>query len=793
MAGSLLRKDTLLYNIIDPNIGESVMYSKVTTLPNGSTIQDSDVDGFIYIKRGSEYFKRNYQRLTPEMFGAKGDAHDATPTTVAGTDDTQAFQSAINYLIKTGGGELYCTKSYLINGIVYINPTNQIPIFINGGVNEIKNKGSRITKSCFVKNVNGIFFSVNLNAAGQGVLSPSDQYTGFSINGVAFHGKKATEESGETLGIIGIKTFRTRGTYTNIYASRIDEVILQEDKDSLDNDSYNDQSIYHNIRISESTFGGLKLYRTDASFISGIYYEQPQVTAQFGIRIKYGTATVLQNVLHWCPTVGGATIPGGSFISLFVCYGTRIQGLHLERLKFETGIDLIGCVGTEVDGIHNRYSSNDMFKVQICRGLNIKNWFTTETKNAGTVDIRLVSRSDDNNQDINWSSCFFADNNLVERNIQVDGLNLINDYRVIAQATITPLARKRLIITPSDTSIKTIVSSIGIGQEVSLFVVDAGVPGVVILETGGNIIFPNGLSKIALRIGQNVKLRNLGTTFLLITPVEGLAAYGSGNPEGIVTALGGTIFYRTDLGTGGHKLFVKDDPELNNTGWKALEYTDDKKDSSNINHNFTLVTTDTNYSITGVNAGYQLNASLTANRTITLPDAVANSGEFLYIFNRNTTAFSWISNLAISNPDGTTFTAFNNNSTYILQSNGATWRLLSVITNSIRRVSVSDANYTVLSGDYLIGYVSLVSPRTITLPDPSTVSGKEFVIKDEVGKASTISLTVISAGTSKTIDGQPNKIIDVDYGSIRVYSNGVNYFLLSDNTAPSFSNTGFTI
>jgi hypothetical protein len=51
---------TLLSNIRNQFTNEIETYSKVTTWHDGSTMNDSKVDGFVYVKKGSDYFFKNY-------------------------------------------------------------------------------------------------------------------------------------------------------------------------------------------------------------------------------------------------------------------------------------------------------------------------------------------------------------------------------------------------------------------------------------------------------------------------------------------------------------------------------------------------------------------------------------------------------------------------------------------------------------------------------------------------------------------------------------------------------------
>jgi len=83
-------------------------------------------------------------------------------------------------------------------------------------------------------------------------------------------------------------------------------------------------------------------------------------------------------------------------------------------------------------------------------------------------------------------------------------------------------------------------------------------------------------------------------------------------------------------------------------------------------------------------------------------------------------------------------------------------------------------NYTIVAADPLyIGVTSTAAPRTITLPAASAVTaGRTYVVKDESGAAGTNNITVARAGAD-TIDGATSKVINTNYGSVMLYSDGV--------------------
>ncbi len=79
------------------------------------------------------------------------------------------------------------------------------------------------------------------------------------------------------------------------------------------------------------------------------------------------------------------------------------------------------------------------------------------------------------------------------------------------------------------------------------------------------------------------------------------------------------------------------------------------------------------------------------------------------------------------------------------------------------------------NGDTIIGVTSTSSAYTVTLSAADAVAGRVIIIKDESGAAGTNHITVNTAG-GKTIDGAASITISVNYGVLRVYSDGTNWF-----------------
>lgn len=78
------------------------------------------------------------------------------------------------------------------------------------------------------------------------------------------------------------------------------------------------------------------------------------------------------------------------------------------------------------------------------------------------------------------------------------------------------------------------------------------------------------------------------------------------------------------------------------------------------------------------------------------------------------------------------------------------------------------ADYTATKQDYYIGVTSTAAPRTITLPALAAVpEWIEYVIKDESGGAGANNITIDGDG-AETIDGATTKIINSNYGAVRL-------------------------
>lgn len=97
------------------------------------------------------------------------------------------------------------------------------------------------------------------------------------------------------------------------------------------------------------------------------------------------------------------------------------------------------------------------------------------------------------------------------------------------------------------------------------------------------------------------------------------------------------------------------------------------------------------------------------------------------------------------------------------------------VAQKVKRTATA-ASYTTLQSDYLIGVTSTAAARTITLvPVATAAAGLVQIVKDESGGAFTNNITV-DGNASELIDGSLTKVITTNYGALRLYTDGSNWF-----------------
>ena len=77
--------------------------------------------------------------------------------------------------------------------------------------------------------------------------------------------------------------------------------------------------------------------------------------------------------------------------------------------------------------------------------------------------------------------------------------------------------------------------------------------------------------------------------------------------------------------------------------------------------------------------------------------------------------------------------------------------------------------------EVIVGVTSTASARTIDLTSSDCVVGRIIIVKDESGAANVNNITVTTQG-AETIDGAATYVINTAYGTVRLYSNGTNWF-----------------
>ena len=89
-----------------------------------------------------------------------------------------------------------------------------------------------------------------------------------------------------------------------------------------------------------------------------------------------------------------------------------------------------------------------------------------------------------------------------------------------------------------------------------------------------------------------------------------------------------------------------------------------------------------------------------------------------------------------------------------------------------RQAAAADANAT---NTVIVGVTDTSAPRTITLLTADLLAGRVIIVKDESGAAGTNNITIATEG-AELIDGAATATISTNYGVVRLYSDGTNWF-----------------
>jgi hypothetical protein len=94
------------------------------------------------------------------------------------------------------------------------------------------------------------------------------------------------------------------------------------------------------------------------------------------------------------------------------------------------------------------------------------------------------------------------------------------------------------------------------------------------------------------------------------------------------------------------------------------------------------------------------------------------------------------------------------------------------------RRETTAVSFTFSGRQIIVGVTDTSAVRTVTLATALLLDGPDarlIIVKDEGGQAATNTLTVATEG-SETIDGSATATITSNYGAVRLYSDGSNWF-----------------
>lgn len=101
------------------------------------------------------------------------------------------------------------------------------------------------------------------------------------------------------------------------------------------------------------------------------------------------------------------------------------------------------------------------------------------------------------------------------------------------------------------------------------------------------------------------------------------------------------------------------------------------------------------------------------------------------------------------------------------------WNNISFGTVCIQKTSA----YTLTAGDHVVLVDSTGGIVTITLPNSVGINGRRYTIKDWKGQSATNNITIATTA-SETIDGASTKVINQNYVSYTVVSDGANWSIM---------------
>jgi hypothetical protein len=92
----------------------------------------------------------------------------------------------------------------------------------------------------------------------------------------------------------------------------------------------------------------------------------------------------------------------------------------------------------------------------------------------------------------------------------------------------------------------------------------------------------------------------------------------------------------------------------------------------------------------------------------------------------------------------------------------------------VRRTATA-GDYTLTRDDYIVGVTSTAAARAITIPAACLFDGQSYIITDESGACGTNNITITPTGAN--INGSATYVMNANYESVMIYSDGTNWFV----------------
>jgi hypothetical protein len=585
--------------------------SASTEIPNDGTIIEPNS-----LPATGRWKREIWEPVNVQWFGAIPDYDKSTQT---GTDNTIAFQKAVDYLNSIGGGTLFIPGgNYLKAGTTYVNFGGSRPFSIVTGLLNVRNTTAPKAGATIVCNTpNTDIFRVNLDVNGKSVQPADSGYPAFGASGLSFLCLQT--------GINCFKTFRTSCNIQNITSDGANWLVLNENTDTSGNPNYSDKCIYKNLRIGNTRTGGLRLFKPDASQVSEIFFEGDDFVYSNGIEVIGADGLTIQNILMWFAIGGTVTpVPGSEFINLVNCSAVKISDLHIEHAHFDNLFAISGCKGVSISELFSKFSRRGGFLISGgCNGIQITNWNSFDDVLDSYYDVKIAASSPAA-LGVTYQNCVFTSstNPAVTRtiNLIVDDINSVS--------AVVPLPR----------SLDTF------GTDANMTLAEGNVNVFLRDITAIRTIT---LPPLSTNFGQVITFTNRNTsTFNWIFSAPIKDANGSD-----FTIIRSNAILQIQC------LF---------NGWRIkTEQTDPYMDI--------VAGTNANYTFTKANVNLNI-PTLTANRVVTLPAANLFKGKRITIANNNSTAFAVTTNVNMLGA-GFSTNVIPNQSYISLISDNANWRI----------------------------------------------------------------------------------------------------------------------